>query len=133
MSGGDYCQGTSRGHQTFCLYLHCLLEANCGNLYSTTVVTVDQPDGHSPWWHHGLQDMSILCRFLGRCFTPNLCSLSLETMCSCPLVVLREIRCSVGTTAVGLVGIFSYPIGNQPFSVGLVDQLFQPPRPLEPG
>ena len=39
---------------------------------------------------------------------------------------------STGTNWVGLVGFFTCSIGNQPFSVGLVDQLFQPTRnPVE--
>ena len=36
--------------------------------------------------------------------------------------------CSIGTNRVGLVGLvvfFTCSIGNQPFSFGLVDQLFQ--------
>ena len=44
--------------------------------------------------------------------------------------------CSIGTNQVGLVSVgsvfFMCSIGNQPFSVGLVDQLFQPTRnPVE--
>ena len=43
--------------------------------------------------------------------------------------------CSIGTNRVGLVGLvvfFTCSIGSQPFSVGLVDQLFQPTRnPVE--
>ena len=40
--------------------------------------------------------------------------------------------CSLGTNRVGLVGFFTCSIGNQPFSVGSVDQLFQPTRnPVE--
>ena len=38
--------------------------------------------------------------------------------------------CSIGTIRVELswLGFFTCSVGNQPFSVGLVDQLFQPTR-----
>ena len=40
--------------------------------------------------------------------------------------------CFIGTNQVGLVEFLGFFIGNQPFSVGLVDQLFQPTRnPVE--
>ena len=56
-----------------------------------------------------------------------------QSVVSCVLSILRS--CSTGTNEVGLVelvGFFTCSIGNQPFSVGSVDQFFQPTRnPVE--